>query len=140
MTKSNVAFYITYDINWLGGYYYKQHLVKALLDSNEIEDIAIFTDDNSLSRIKDDFKHSRIQIESVSVFIPKGLGRVELFIRNKWGFSLCGFFAKSMWNVKVFDYHQIGILRNVRTKNRIYWIPDIQDKFLPPLIHVQKHF
>jgi glycosyltransferase involved in cell wall biosynthesis len=129
--KSKIAFYITYDINWLGGYYYKQHLVNALLDSNDIKHLVIFTDDNSFAKIKEDFTDKRIKVENVAVSVPKGLGGVELFVRNKLGFSFCGLFTRAMRNVKVFDYRPIGILRNVRSKNRIYWIPDLQDKFLP---------
>jgi glycosyltransferase involved in cell wall biosynthesis len=133
MNRFRIGFYVSYDIGWIGGYYYKKHLVDALLKFNKNKKIIIFTDSNSYDKVSKDFNDDRLIIEDVTVRVPRGLGTLELMLRNKFGFSLWGLLTKSMRGIKVFDYKEIGILRNVHLRNRIYWIPDIQDKYLPNL-------
>lgn len=131
--NKQIAFYITYDPNWLGGFYYKKYLITALLDDNQRNKILIYTDEFSKSKITDEFKDLSVELRNIEISIPKGFGKIEILFRRFFGFSLWTFLKLRIKNIIVFDYKPIGVLRNVKMSNRIYWIPDLQDRYLPQL-------
>jgi glycosyltransferase involved in cell wall biosynthesis len=130
--KSNIAFYFVYDKNWLGGMYYKKHLICALVN-NDVKNIIVFTDSNSVSMIKELLKDLPISIVRYDIEIPSYLWRIEEICRRRFDISIYGYLKYNLRNIKVFDFKPMGIIRNIRLKNRIYWIPDLQDKYLPQL-------
>ncbi len=131
--SKNISFYFIYDKEWLGGMYYKKHLIDALLESDFQVNITVYTDKKSAYEISNLLHGLPVIIKFFDVDIPDNLKRVEDFFRRRFNFSLYGLFKFNLRKTLVFDYKPMGILRNVRKKNRIYWIPDLQDKFLPHL-------
>jgi glycosyltransferase involved in cell wall biosynthesis len=134
--SKHIAFYFIYDVNWIGGVYYKKHLITALANYSPQRQIFVFTDLLSIDKISNLLHGLPVTIKIIDADVPKGIGRIEIFGRKILGISIWAYITQNLNNFVVFDYHNKGILRNVPLHNRIYWIPDLQDKFLPSLFNI----
>jgi glycosyltransferase involved in cell wall biosynthesis len=133
-TKIKAIFLLKYDPNWIGGVYYKLHLINALRRADGDIPIVVYTSREEKAKVEKLLKDINVEIKSYNPPVPRGLGRIELLFRKLFSFSLLGLFDRDL-NSKnmLFDYEDIGILRVVPKKQRIYWIPDLQDLFMPEL-------
>lgn len=127
-------FLLKYDLNWLGGVYYKLHLIRALRSFNSGIGIVVYTESANKAAVEELVRDYNVKVKAYDRNIPRGFGRLELFFRKKLNFSLFGLFDKDLlMNNRVFDYDSTGVLRVVPSSRRIYWIPDLQDLYLPQL-------
>jgi hypothetical protein len=128
------VFLLKYDLNWIGGVYYKLHLIRALRNADNTIGIVVYTETENIAQVQSLASGLNVKVKSYDISVPRGLGRLELFFRRKLNYSLLGLFDFDLvaGNI-VFDYDTIGILRVVPKNKRVYWIPDLQDLFLPHL-------
>jgi len=127
-------FLLKYDLNWLGGIYYKIHLIRALRSINPAIQIIIYTESVAISSVEALVEGFDVHVKCYDRYIPRGFGRIEHALRKRLDFSLFGLFDIDLiMNNKVFDFDSKGILRVVPLSRRIYWIPDLQDLYLPDL-------
>lgn len=132
-----VIFVFKYDLNWLGGIYYKLHLIRALRTANRKVQIIVYTEKSNLIDVKALVQAFDVKVKCYDIQIPRGFGTVELFFRKRFDLSLIGLFDLDLiFNAGVFDYSSVGVLRAVRKRQRIYWIPDLQDIFMPELFPI----
>jgi hypothetical protein len=100
-----IAFYFIYDVNWLGGVYYKKHLISALANYNCERSIFVFTDHASVEKITKLLDGIPIIIKIFDNPIPRGIGRIEIFCRKIFDISIWGYLTQNLYKFVVFDYH-----------------------------------
>jgi len=130
--NKQAIFLLKYDELWLGGLYYKKHLIDSLKLIGSELNIIVYTEFKNLNLVKELLDDNTIIYRAYDPPIGKGFWRIELLCRKYLNKSLFGFFDKYLVNDSfIFDFDNVGILRTKRKSKRIYWIPDLQDIFLP---------
>jgi len=130
--NKQAIFLLKYDKLWLGGLYYKKHLIDSLKLIGSELNIIVYTEFKNLNLVKELLDDNTIIYRAYDPPIGKGFWRIELLCRKYLNKSLFGFFDKYLVNDSfIFDFDNVGILRTKRKSKRIYWIPDLQDIFLP---------
>ena len=130
--RKQAIFLVKYDKLWLGGLYYKKHLISSLKLIGSELNIVIYTELKNIDLVKELLDDNTIIFRAYDPPIAKGFWSIELFCRKYFNKSLIGVFDKYLINgCFIFDFDDVGILRAKRKSKRIYWIPDLQDIFLP---------
>lgn len=129
-TRKRVAIIYSYNENWIGGAYYVQNLIRSLncLPENEQLELNILTKDKQLfQELKKVTGYPNLKFIQYPIqynFIINFINRVTKKIFRK---KIIVKYIKFDW---IFPLYVIPESLK-KCKNIVFWIPDLQEKFLP---------
>lgn len=129
-TRLKIGIIYSYDENWIGGAYYIQNLIRSLnyLGKADRLQVTVLTKNEQLfQEFKKETRYPNLKFQQY----PIPLNAIERFV-NKAIFKLFKFrFIKKKVKIDgVFPIYNLP--ENLKhISNLIYWIPDLQEKFLP---------
>jgi len=131
--RKRLGLIFSYDEQWIGGTYYTINLIESFNTLNEDQqpEIIVFSNEQDFSRLGKETRYPYLTYELLNgsplFFWQTFLNKVCVKIFNR-------IIYKNEYKGKLdalFLFQQCGYLESVPMQNRIYWIPDFQDKHLP---------
>jgi len=132
-SKKKLGLIFSYDDQWIGGTYYTINLIQAfkVLPVEQRPEIVVFSNPEDFNRIKQETNYPYLNFELLDERPLSGWQRNT----NKISLRLIGKkIFRRLYKKKIdalFLFQHSGYLDAVPMEQRIYWIPDFQDKHLP---------
>lgn len=131
--RKRLGLIFSYDDQWIGGTYYSINLIESFntVDEEQRPEVIVFSNETDFLRLREETSYPYLCYEllngtplfSWQAFINKV--SVKIFKRSIFNNQYSGKLAA------LFLFQHCGYLESVPMRNRIYWIPDFQDKHLP---------
>ena len=131
--RKRLGLIFSYDEQWIGGTYYTINLIESFntLEEEQRPEVVVFSNESDFSRLRKETRYPYVTYERLNgipllvwqTFFNKVT--IKIFKRSVF---------KKHYQGKLdalFLFQECGYLESVPMRNRIYWIPDFQDKHLP---------
>jgi glycosyltransferase involved in cell wall biosynthesis len=131
--RKRLGLIFSYDEQWIGGTYYIINLIESFNALNEEErpEVVVFSNETDFARLR---KETRFPYLAYELLNSNTLSSWQAFF-NKLSLKI---FKHSVFKNQyvgkldaLFLFQQCSYLESVPMRNRIYWIPDFQDKHFP---------
>lgn len=132
-TRKRLGLIFSYDEQWIGGTYYSINLIESFntLSEEQKPEVIVFSNETDFSRLRKETRYPYLTYELLNLtllsFWQTLLNKISSKVFKRGVF-------KNQYSGKLdalFLFQQCGYLESVPMRNRIYWIPDFQDKHLP---------
>ena len=132
-TRKRLGLIFSYDEQWIGGTYYSINLIESFntLSEEQKPEVIVFSNETDFARLRKETIYPYLTYEFLNL-TPLSYWQTFLNKISAKVFKRSVF--KNQYSGKIdalFLFQQCGYLESIPMRNRIYWIPDFQDKHLP---------